>query len=65
MSANSENAIPFREWLDSKFNPLRNGNDAVRHFTTDALAAAFAAGMNYQLRKQQEYKKAEKDFSFD
>lgn len=40
-------ALPFRQWFNSKHNPLHGASNIALHFASDGLKAAFEAGERY------------------
>ena len=62
--------MPFREWWDSKHNPLHDASGIAKDFAKDAVRDAFEAGRMYQLRLRLDAMKARREaskdnFSFD
>jgi hypothetical protein len=49
-----KNAPSFGEWYKSPDNPLQQSSDSVLHFSKEAMAEAFHAGMAYEKRLRYE-----------
>lgn len=58
-------APTFKEWFESRANPLRGASQIAQHFTQDALQAAFKAGEECERDKWRvKREKAEDTFTF-
>lgn len=58
-------APSFKEWFESRANPLSRASHLAQHFTQDALRAAFEAGEAHENEKWRvKREKVTDDFSF-